>query len=155
MSTRMRSVISWMNYSPLPVLAATAVKIQGLRLCCVSLIPSNPSLMCPSAMRPWNSSNRMELLQHRSRWGGAVHFALAASSKVSPANPETGRSKSGTEIENHTGIEEEIAELEHKSGIFHEHIKGKVGGLTNSYIPTASNNMAILKDPSFESAWCA
>ena len=61
----------------------------------------------------------MDLLQHRSRWGGAVHFALAATS---------------------TATEEEAA----KPSLFKDHFRERVGGLTNSYIPTVSKNKAIL-----------
>ena len=73
----------------------------------------------------------MDLLQHRSRWGGAVHFALAATS------PTTGKASNTIK------------------GIFKEHIEERVGVLKNSYLPTLSNNKAILKEPSFENAWYA
>ena len=114
--------------------------------------------------------NGMKLLQHRSRWGGAVHFALAASADQAEPKKTVSKSdnevkvdrkiemetvsKSDSEAEVDRKIKMETEELDRKSGIFHEHIKDKVGGLTNSYIPTASLNAAILKKPSFENAWC-
>jgi len=85
--------------------------------------------------RKWFDQNNMDLLQHRSRWGGAVHFALASS-----------RSK-------HTVVDSDD-EIKIKSQIG-QHIHKRVGGLVNSYIPTASRNKKILKTPSFENAWYA
>jgi len=79
--------------------------------------------------RKWFDKNDLDLLQHRSRWGGAVHFALA-SSRVT-----TGTDK----IKSVVG----------------RHIRSRVGGLTNSYIPTASRNKEILKTPSYENTWYA
>ena len=93
------------------------------------------------------AANGMELLQHRSRWGGAVHFALAASTTSSKRSKAL--KASANEEDN------EIVDLERKSGMFHDHIKEKVGKLTNSYIPTASYNKAILDKPSFENTWYA
>ena len=54
-----------------------------------------------------------------------------------------------------SSFSKEMKNLETKSGVFKDHMKKKVGRLTNSYIPTASNNMAILEEPSFENAWYA
>jgi len=82
--------------------------------------------------RKWFDKNNMDLLQHRSRWGGAVHFALA-----------TSRSK-------------HVVDEESKfNSVIGTHIHKQVGGLVNSYIPTASRNKDILKTPSFENAWYA
>lgn len=83
--------------------------------------------------RKWFDKNNMDLLQHRSRWGGAVHFALASS-----------RSKT-VEVDNDSKIK----------SIIGQHIHKRVGGLVNSYIPTASRNKKILKTPSFENTWYA
>jgi len=83
--------------------------------------------------RKWFDKNNMDLLQHRSRWGGAVHFALASS-----------RSKSVV-VESGNKIKSTIG----------KHIHKRVGGLVNSYIPTASMNKKLLKTPSFENAWYA
>lgn len=127
------------------------------------------------------ASNGMELLQHRSRWGGAVHFALAASTKSSTKpdfidqnggeKTETGgdsdasakaKGENGVDVDANaksdldvSSFSKEMKNLETKSGVFKDHMKKKVGRLTNSYIPTASNNMAILEEPSFENAWYA
>ncbi len=98
-------------------------------------------------------SNGMELLQHRSRWGGAVHFALAASTKNNIGS-DVLTNEFPNEDEGDTASSE-TESISRKSGIFKTHIKDKVGKLTNSYIPTASMNTAILKEPSFENAWYA
>jgi len=82
--------------------------------------------------RKWFDKNNMDLLQHRSRWGGAVHFALASS-------------RSKTAVLDDTKIRSTIG----------KHIHKRVGGLVNSYIPTASRNKKILKTPSFENTWYA
>jgi len=82
--------------------------------------------------RKWFDKNNMDLLQHRARWGGAVHFALATSRVANPRF-EDDKIKS----------------------IIGTHIRGRVGGLTNSYIPTASRNKKILKTPSYENTWYA
>lgn len=88
--------------------------------------------------RKFFNSNGMDLLQHRSRWGGAVHFALAATSiSVIPTDKDKNK------------------DTVMKAGIFKEHIETRVGGLTNSYTPTQSNNKAILNEPSFENTWYA
>ena len=98
-------------------------------------------------------SNGMELLQHRSRWGGAVHFALAVSTKNCK---EYGMSTNQLPNEDEGDISSnETDDLTRKSGIFKNHIKDKVGKLTNSYIPTASMNEVILREPSFENSWYA
>ena len=82
----------------------------------------------------------MDLLQHRSRWGGAVHFALTA------ASPTTNdKSKSG--------VDSETAQEKADNGIFVEHMEEQVGTIVNSYTPTQSNNVAVLKEPSFENTW--
>jgi len=65
--------------------------------------------------------NKMELLEHRARWGGAVHFCLAAS----------------------------------ENGLIKDHLSKKLGGIVNSYLPTQSNNNAILANPSFDNTWYA
>jgi len=83
--------------------------------------------------RKWFDKNNMDLLQHRSRWGGAVHFALASSRRKEVVLDE------GSKI----------------SSVIGKHIHQQVGGLVNSYIPTASRNKDILKTPSFENTWYA
>jgi len=87
----------------------------------------------------------MDLLQHRSRWGGAVHFALAA----------TAPPKEDVAVTESVGKEMKDDHQTHNGGLFREHVQSKVGSLTNSYIPTASRNKAILKEPSFENTWYA
>jgi len=68
----------------------------------------------------------VELLEHRARWGGAVHFCLASS-----------RTTDG------------------KPGSIASHVSNRVGGLVFSYMPSQSNNKAIIKDPSFDRVWYA
>ena len=70
--------------------------------------------------------NGLELLDHRSRWGGAVHFALTAS-----------RSS------------------DKKMGKIAQHVNSRVGGIVFSYTPTQSNNPKLLKNPSFDNVWYA
>eukprot|EP00587_Corethron_hystrix_P003373 CAMPEP_0113314904 /NCGR_PEP_ID=MMETSP0010_2-20120614/10777_1 /TAXON_ID=216773 ORGANISM="Corethron hystrix, Strain 308" /NCGR_SAMPLE_ID=MMETSP0010_2 /ASSEMBLY_ACC=CAM_ASM_000155 /LENGTH=853 /DNA_ID=CAMNT_0000171281 /DNA_START=275 /DNA_END=2836 /DNA_ORIENTATION=+ /assembly_acc=CAM_ASM_000155 len=88
----------------------------------------------------WFDANNMDLLQHRSRWGGAVHFALASSRRK-----VEGQKAQEISEDNDTIIHSTVG----------NHIRSKVGGLINSYIPTASRNKEILKNPSFENVWYA
>ena len=77
--------------------------------------------------RAFFDQNDMELLEHRSRWGGAVHFCLAASRNVETKKP----------------------------GAIAGHVSSRVGGIVNSYTPTQSNNPVLLKNPSFDKVWYA
>lgn len=58
--------------------------------------------------RVFFEENNMNLMEHRSRWGGAVHFCLAASKKVS--------------------------EVEGTSDVIAQYVDDKVGGIVNSYM---------------------
>lgn len=91
--------------------------------------------------RQFFASRGMDLLQHRARWGGAVHFALTAASRT-----KNDTSKMDTESE---------AAPEKDNGIFVKHMEDRVGTIVNSYTPTQSNNAAVLKEPSFENTWYA
>lgn len=91
--------------------------------------------------RKFFASKGMDLLQHRSRWGGAVHFALtAAASKQSKTNDDT---------------EAKVDPKMKDNGIFKEYMEEQVGTISNSYTPTQANNAAILEEPSFENTWYA
>lgn len=68
----------------------------------------------------------LTLLEHRSRWGGAVHFALASTPSKNNA----------------------ISSLE-------KFFASEVGGLVNSYTPTQSNNPTLMENPSFDNTWYA
>lgn len=94
--------------------------------------------------RKWFNKNNMDLLQHRSRWGGAVHFALASSRRETNLKTE--------EVLKPQKVDDDTREI---SSIIGKHIHDKVGGIVNSYIPTASMNKKILKNPSFDNVWYA
>jgi len=81
------------------------------------------------------------LVQHRARWGGAVHFALAAT-------------KGGDNIPK-TGVESSKHKKFNPEGSIGSHIKKRAGNLVNSYTPTQANNAAILDKPSFDNTWYA
>lgn len=93
--------------------------------------------------RKWFNKNDMDLLQHRSRWGGAVHFALASS------RPKTASLETST-----VPVDKSIDE-DNINSVIGKHIRNRVGGLMNSYIPTAAHNRKLLKNPSFENVWYA
>uniref|UniRef100_A0A7S1Z823 Rieske domain-containing protein n=1 Tax=Ditylum brightwellii TaxID=49249 RepID=A0A7S1Z823_9STRA len=89
--------------------------------------------------RKFFNGRDLDLVQHRARWGGAVHFALATtkgaqSSEVATTTKEADLKPTG------------------KIGM---HIKSEVGNLVNSYTPTQSNNPAVLRQPSFDNTWYA
>lgn len=86
--------------------------------------------------RKWFDKNGMDLLQHRARWGGAVHFALAGSRKLAD-----------------TSKTEATEDPEASKGVIGKYISSEVGGLIMSYIPTAARNTKILENPSFENVW--
>jgi len=83
--------------------------------------------------------NNMDLLQHRSRWGGAVHFALASSRNDITVTPSLAKNEKESKLPSHIG----------------RHINAIVGGLINSYVPTANLNNKILKKPSVNNVWYA
>ena len=131
----------------------------------------------------------MDLLQHRSRWGGAVHFALAATSVAAKTNDPAEETNTAVKSDlptddtntvvksdlpaddTNTVVKSDLNAAETntvvksvipagatdtaKRGLFGDHMKERVGGLMNSYIPTQSNNPAILKEASFENTWYA
>lgn len=80
------------------------------------------------------SSQGMDLLEHRARWGGAVHFALASN-----------------------GVEEASTERrrERKHGELGGYVASKSDSLVYSYLPTRANNADLLDNPSFDNAWYA
>ena len=81
----------------------------------------------------------LDLVQHRARWGGAVHFALAATKQEDKESKENLTKKAKF----------------NPLGKIGSHIKGRVGNLVNSYTPTQANNAAILEKPSFDNTWYA
>ncbi len=73
------------------------------------------------------TSIQSDLLEHRSRWGGAVHFANVAPRDASNTMTELGR-----------------------------HLKKGINKpLVKSYTPTQSNNKKVMDEPSIENAWYA
>lgn len=94
------------------------------------------------------NANGMDLLEHRSRWGGAVHFCLAASRRA--VSDTISESDATTTVSIKTP--DKAAQF---SGTIANHVGSRVGGLVNSYTPTASNNKALLTKPSFENVWYA
>ena len=84
----------------------------------------------------------MDLLEHRSRWGGAVHFALAATKKEAVAEGEKVSKKRKQKSES-------------INGLIGKYVSQQVGGLVNSYTPTQANNPNLLENPSFDNAWYA
>ena len=83
----------------------------------------------------FDKTANMDLLEHRSRWGGAVHFCLAASRSSKTAQGQL----------NQVSQQGKIA----------QHISSRVDGLVKSYTPTQSNNQVLLKKPSFDKVWYA
>jgi len=79
----------------------------------------------------------LDLLNHRSRWGGVVHFALASTFGISTTE--------GTRTKHQ----------KRPKGLIGQYVAEKVGGLVSSYTPTQSNNPDILHEPSFENTWYA
>ena len=96
----------------------------------------------------FDSGMNLDLLQHRSRWGGAVHFALASSRPF-------------TEIEKDKEKEKEKKSSPAKrgkrviTGALGKHVAERVGALVNSYTPTQANNPKLIENPSFDGAWYA
>lgn len=106
------------------------------------------------------NENGLDLLQHRARWGGAVHFALAASKGSSqtapPESAETKQAAGGPVQTGGGGGTESVSNSkQHITSRIGIHVQDREGGLVNSYIPTASRNAAILKKPSFDNTWYA
>lgn len=89
--------------------------------------------------RKFFEAQDLDLVQHRSRWGGAVHFALAATKQEDVESKKKSNKKAKF----------------NPLGRIGSHIKGRVGNLVNSYTPTQANNAAILEEPSFENTWYA
>ena len=102
----------------------------------------------------------MDLVQHRSRWGGAVHFALAAT-QGGYDDQDLKENISKNENEEKNAVNPHKMETKLKSpntypkGHIGSHIKDQVGNLVNSYTPTQANNAAILEQPSFDNSWYA
>ena len=67
-----------------------------------------------SETNAWFSSRGVDLLQHRARWGGAVHFALAASRGFA-------KNSDGTATVLSSSKEREI------TGTLGKYVAGKVG----------------------------
>jgi len=86
------------------------------------------------------SRNNLDLVQHRSRWGGAVHFALVSSKGESLTASEKIQSK------------EKSRQITGQIGKF---VAERVGGLVSSYTPTQGNNPELLENPSFDNTWYA
>jgi len=84
----------------------------------------------------------MDLLQHRARWGGAVHFALASG---------RGGGDGGGGGDTTSSITKKRV-IKSRLGAF---VADKVGALVNSFTPTQSNNPSLLTSPSFDNAWYA
>lgn len=104
------------------------------------------------------SKNNLDLLEHRSRWGGAVHFALAAS-KGMPVATQAKTEQVETQA---VKTEEPVASAKSSalkkdkiSGQIGKFVSKQVGGLVNSYTPTQANNPDLVKNPSFDNAWYA
>jgi len=86
------------------------------------------------------SRNNLDLVQHRSRWGGAVHFALVSSKGAnSIASDETHSKNKSRQITGQIG----------------KFVAERVGGLVSSYTPTQGNNPELLEKPSFDNTWYA
>ena len=100
------------------------------------------------------SQFNMDLLEHRARWGGAVHFALASTKieqeKVAISDTETEEASSSART-----TKKASSKADSIRGRIGTHVSGKVGGLVNSYTPTQANNPKLLENPSFENAWYA
>merc|ERR1711957_1041154 len=71
--------------------------------------------------------------------GGAVHFALASSRNDITVTPSLAKNEKESKLPSHIG----------------RHINAIVGGLINSYVPTANLNNKILKKPSVNNVWYA
>lgn len=108
-------------------------KNAELMLCMTDSLKPAVDVPFTNAARNFFDNNGMELLEHRSRWGGAVHFALAGSRRYS--------------------FESEKKKLE--TGILGTHVHSRVPQLVNSYTPTQSNNKDLIKNPSFDNVWYA
>jgi methyltransferase (TIGR00027 family) len=108
-------------------------KNAELMLCMTDSLKPAVDVPFTNAARNFFDNNGMELLEHRSRWGGAVHFALAGSRRYS--------------------FESEKKKLE--TGVLGTHVHSRVPQLVNSYTPTQSNNKDLIKNPSFDNVWYA
>lgn len=104
-----------------------------LMLCMTDSLKPAVDVPFTNAARNFFDENNMELLEHRSRWGGAVHFALAGSRRYS--------------------FESENKKLQ--TGVLGNHVRSRVPQLVNSYTPTQSNNKDLIKNPSFDNVWYA
>lgn len=119
-----------------------------LMLCMTDSLKPAVDVPFTNAARNFFDENGMELLEHRSRWGGAVHFCLAGS-----------RRYNFDSIEVESKVEGDKKKLEEKkkmqTGVLGTHVRSRVPQLVNSYTPTQSNNPDLLKDPSFDNVWYA
>jgi len=113
-----------------------------LMLCMTDSLKPAVDVPFTSAARKFFDNNGMELLEHRSRWGGAVHFCLAGSRRYSYDS-----------IDVDSKVESDTKKLQ--SGVLGNHVRRRVPQLVNSYTPTQSNNPDLIKNPSFDNVWYA
>jgi len=113
-----------------------------LMLCMTDSLKPAVDVPFTSAARGFFDKNGMELLEHRSRWGGAVHFCLAGSRRYN---------YDSIDVESKVKSDKKKQEI----GVLGTHVKKRVPQLVNSYTPTQSNNPDLLKNPSFDNVWYA
>lgn len=113
-----------------------------LMLCMTDSLKPAVDVPFTNAARNFFDDNGMELLEHRSRWGGAVHFCLAGSRRYSYDS-----------IDIDSKIKSDEKKLQ--SGVLGTHVRRRVPQLVNSYTPTQSNNPDLIKNPSFDNVWYA
>jgi len=121
---------------------AESSKNGELMLCMTDSLKPAVDVPFTNAARKFFDENNMELIEHRSRWGGAVHFSLAAS-----------RRASDEQVKNESIDEKEMQKSQ--TGILGNHVRRRVPQLVNSYTPTQSNNPTLIKNPSFDNVWYA
>lgn len=99
------------------------------------------------------ASQGLDLLEHRARWGGAVHFALAANGAAAePVFQEEQKHQTNATI---TPSSTSSARRNRQHGALGGYVASKSDALVYSYLPTRANNAEILETPGFDNTWYA
>jgi nitrite reductase/ring-hydroxylating ferredoxin subunit len=101
--------------------------------CCLDSLKPFVDVPFASEAHKFFAANGLDLLEHRARWGGAVHFALAAN-----GGEETSKSS-----------------RQRQHGKLGAYVASKSNALVYSCLPTRSNNADVLESPSFDNTWYA
>ena len=116
---------------------AESKKNGELMLCMTDSLKPAVDVPFTNEARTYFDSKGMDLVEHRARWGGAVHFCLACSRRDRVDS---------TEQRNDEKVE---------GGVLGNHVRKRVPQLVSSYTPTQSNNPDLIKNPSFDNVWYA